>query len=149
MTGSEEKLNRYLAIDYGLKRIGLALSDPLITFSYPFKTIPNDSNSIRELKKIIDEQGIVKIILGFPKKESGEPASISGKVIVFKEKLEKEFRLEILFRDERYTSSLASEIITMSVSKKSKRKEKGLIDMGAAAIILQNYLDEKKYSVSP
>ncbi len=143
MTGSEEQFKRYLAIDFGLKRIGLALSDPLLIFSYPYKTIPNDSDSLRELKQIIDEQGVCKIILGFPKKENGEPASIIGEVLKFKQKLEDTFHLEVLLRDERYSSSIANDIIIKSVAKKSKRKEKGLIDMGAAAIILQNYLDER------
>ncbi len=143
MTGSEEQFKRYLAIDFGLKRIGLALSDPLFTFSYPYKTIPNDSNSFNELKQIISEQGIVKIILGFPKKENGEPASISGEVVKFKQKLEESFHLEVLLRDEWYSSSIANDIIIHSVAKKSKRKEKGLIDKGAAAIILQSFLDER------
>ena len=143
MIGSEEQFKRYMAIDFGLKRIGLALSDPLLIFSYPYKTIPNDSDFFEELKQIIDGQGIIKIILGFPKKENGEPASISGEVIKFKQKLEDAFHLEVLLRDERYSSSIANDIIIKSVVKKSKRKEKGLIDKGAAAIILQNYLDER------
>ncbi len=143
MINSEGQFKRYLAIDFGLKRIGLALSDPLFIFSYPYKTISNDSGSFKELKQIIEEQGVIKIILGIPKKENGEPASITGEVIKFKQKLEEAFHIEVLLRDESYSSSLASEIIIKSVSKKSKRKEKGLVDMGAAAIILQDFLNEK------
>ena len=139
----EESFKRILAIDFGLKRVGLALSDPLFTFAYPYKTIQNDSNLWKNLSEIISSQGVTKILLGLPKKENGQPASISGEVLKFQKQLEDEFKIEVLLRDERYTSSLAKEMILNSVTKKSKRKDKGLIDQGAAAIILQDYLDEK------
>ena len=134
---------RIMAIDYGAKRIGLALTDPLFTFAYPFKTLLKDSNFWQELTKIINEQNVIKIILGYPLKENGEPSSITKEVLKFKKQLEDKFSLEVLLRDERYTSSIAQEIIIKSVTKKSKRREKGLLDKGSAAIILQDYLDEK------
>ncbi len=134
---------RIMAIDYGTKRIGLALTDPLFTFAYPFKTLLNNSNFWPELTKIIYEQNIIKIILGYPLKENGEPSSITKEVLKFKKQLKDKFGLEVLLRDERYTSSIAQEIITKTVMKKSKRREKGLLDKGSAAIILQDYLDEK------
>lgn len=133
---------RFLGIDYGTKRIGLALCDPLKTFAYAFKTIVNDSKTIKELEKIVNEQSIEKIILGLPLKESGENALITKQVMEFKKKLEKIFPFEILLRDERYSSSIALEQIKNSVTKKSKRREKGMIDSGAAAVILQDFLDE-------
>jgi putative Holliday junction resolvase len=139
-----EELNRLLAIDYGLKRIGVALCDPLLTFAYPFKTILNDQNLLKDLKKIIGEQSVIKIILGLPVKENGEPASISQEVLKFKSRLESIFKIEVILRDERYTSSIAQEIISKTETKKTKRREKGLIDRSAAAVILQDYLDEKK-----
>ncbi len=139
----EEKLERVLAIDYGKKRIGLALSDPLLTFAYAFKTILNDSKLWQELSKIIEEKSISKIILGYPLMESGEHSDMTKTVLDFKIQLEKKLGLEVLLQDERYTSEMAKELILKSVSKKSKRKNKGLIDMNSAAIILQDYLDEK------
>jgi putative Holliday junction resolvase len=141
---SGEELNRFLAIDYGVKRIGIALCDPLYTFAYPFKTIINDQNLWKELKKIISEQAVSKIILGIPTKENGEDASITREVLKFKAQAENKFKIEVLLRDERYTSSIAQDNILKSVTKKSKRREKGLVDRSAAAIILQDYLDEKK-----
>ena len=137
-------LKRILAIDFGLRRIGLALSDPLAIFAYPFKTILNDKNLWPELTKIISENCVKKIVLGLPQKENGDPASISNDVLKFKNQLEEKFDLEVLLRDERYSSSIAKELILESVSKKSKRKEKGLIDRNAAAVILQDYLDGHK-----
>ena len=59
---------RILAIDYGTKRIGLAITDPLKIFAYPLITLPNDSKFIMQLKKIIAEYHVVKIILGYPLK---------------------------------------------------------------------------------
>ncbi len=137
-----DSLSRIMAIDYGTKRIGLALTDPLLTFAYPFKTLPNDSSFFNELRKIINEQNILKIILGYPLKESGESSSITEEVLKFKKKLENAFKLEVVLKDERYTSSIAKEIINKTVTKKSKRRDKGLIDKSSAAIILQDYLDE-------
>jgi putative Holliday junction resolvase len=139
-----EELNRFLALDYGLKRIGVALCDPLFTFAYPFKTILNGQNLWKDLKEIISAQSVIRIILGLPLKENGEPGSISKEVLKFKNQLENIFKIEVILRDERYTSSIAQEIILKSVTKKSKRQEKGLIDRSAAAVILQNYLDENK-----
>ena len=137
-----DALSRIMAIDYGEKRIGLALTDPLFIFAYPFKTLPNDSNFFNELRKIINEQNILKIILGYPLKESGDLSSITEEVLKFKKKLENAYKLEVVLKDERYTSSIAKEIINKTVTKKSKRRDKGLIDKSSAAIILQDYLDE-------
>ncbi len=138
-----ENLKRLLAIDYGTKRIGLALCDPLMTFAYPYKTISNDNKVWNELLKIIKEQNIAGIILGYPLKENGEPAAITKNVLKFKKILEEKFKVEVTLRDERYSSSVALEQIKESVTKKSRRMDKGLIDRNAASVILQDYLNEK------
>ena len=139
----ESSLKRILGIDFGLKRIGLALSDPLMMFAYSFKTVLNDDKLWNELSGIITGQNISKIILGYPLKESGKPSSITSDVLKFKKLLEEKFKREVILRDERYTSSIALEQINQSVTKKSKRRDKGLLDRSSAAIILQGYLDEK------
>ncbi len=139
----EEELRRILAIDYGKKRIGLALSDPLLTFAYPYKTISNDNNFQKELSALLVKKNIEKIILGYPLKENGEYTILTEEVLKFKERLEKKYKIEVILRDERYTSSIAQEMIFQSVNKKSKRRDKGLLDQNSAAVILQDYLDEK------
>jgi putative Holliday junction resolvase len=144
MNNPSNNYKRILAIDYGLKRIGLALSDPLKTFSYAYKTVPNNSNLYFELAHLILEKDIEKIILGLPFKESGEEALLTKEVKKFKESLEIKFKLEVILFDERYSSSIASEHISQSVFKKSKRKDKSLLDKEAAAVILQDYLNENK-----
>ena len=136
---SEE--TRYLAIDYGKKRVGLALSDPLKIFSYPFETLTNDSNLFNKLHEIVKSKSIEKIILGYPLKESGEETILSKEIHNFKENLQKQLNINIILWDERYTSSQAKDKIIESVTKKKKRKDKGLIDRNAAAIILSEYLN--------
>lgn len=140
----EESESRILAIDYGIKRIGLALSDSLKLFAYPFKTIPNEAGLLTELKEIINSKGVIKIILGLPAESRSSSTSVVSLVKEFKEKLEKEFKLEVELWDETYTSAIAQQRIIESVNKKQKRKNKGLLDMHSAAIILQEYLDAYK-----
>jgi putative Holliday junction resolvase len=132
---------RILGIDYGLKRTGLALSDPLKIFAYPFKTLINDKNFWNELKKVIEEKNIEKIILGFPLNEGGSKSHITDQVKKFAKELGSKFKREIILWDERYTSVMAREKIIESVTKKSKRRDKGLLDQNSAAIILQEYLN--------
>jgi putative holliday junction resolvase len=137
--------NRVLAIDFGLKRIGIALSDPLKIFAYPFKTFSNDSNFFTDLLKLIKEQNVVKIILGIPDADNKSTNDLKQKINTLKDRIEKT-GIEIITWDESYTSLIASERILESVSKKNKRKEKGLLDQHSAAIILQEYLDSVKNS---
>ncbi len=137
-----DKLKRILGIDYGKKRIGLAICDPLLTFGYPYQTIINDRNLFKNLKQIIQKQNIKKIILGYPNELKKSPTSITKDILTFKDKLIKEYKLEVILWDEKYTSAIAKEKVLQSVNKKSKRRDKGLLDQNSAAIILQEYLDE-------
>jgi len=140
---NEENLTRILAIDFGLKRIGLALSDPLKTFAYPFQTISNNNQLWKNLLQLVKEKNIERIILGYPSDE-GSKNSIIKQICDFKDELFSRTGLGIILWDETFTSEMAKERIIESVSKKSKRQNKGLIDMNSAAIILQEYLDEVK-----
>ena len=136
--------SRVLAIDFGSKRIGLALSDPLRIFAYPYKTLNNDQSFWNDFKKIIEEKNVEKIILGYPMDDNGTKSEVAVKVEKFSRELVKKFKIDIIFWDERYTSVMAQEKILESVTKKSKRRNKGLLDSNSAAIILQEYLDERK-----
>lgn len=131
-----------MAIDYGEKRVGLALCDPLRIFAYPFKTILNDSNFRTNLLNIIKESNVSLIILGYPLKENGAKTDITETVEKFKTELESLSGLVVKLRDERYTSAIAKERVIESVTSKKKRRDKGLLDKNAASIILQDYLDE-------
>lgn len=133
------KEKRVMSIDYGKKRIGLALSDPLLTFAYSFKTISNDKNLWRNIAEIIKEKNVVKVILGLPNERKNK--LLVALIFDFKKEIEKRFKLEVITWDEEYTSVMAQEKIIESVTKKNKRRDKGLIDQNSAAVILQEYLD--------
>jgi putative Holliday junction resolvase len=134
------KEERVLGIDYGEKRIGLALSDPLFTFAYSFETIVNNKKVWKVLKDIIENKKVIKVVLGFPNWERNK--ELVEKITKFKNEIERRFKLEVITWDEEYTSVIAQERIIQSVVKKKKRRDKGLLDRNSAAIILQEYLDE-------
>jgi putative Holliday junction resolvase len=133
--------SRIMGIDYGKKRIGIALSDPLKTFAYSHSTISNDAKRIIMLTKIIQEKSVNKIILGIPDEVKKTKTSIVNEVLKFKDELTAAFSIEVLLWDETYTSVIAEKKILESVSSRKKRQNKSLIDMNSAAIILQEYLD--------
>ena len=138
---TEMNETRIMGIDFGMKRIGIALSDSLKMFAIAHKTILNNSSTLSELEKII------KFILGIPNEErqkKDSKTSIINDVKKFKESLEKKFGFEVQLLDETYTSAIAQQQILESVNKKNKRQNKDLLDMYSAAIILQEYLDSVK-----
>ena len=130
-----------MGIDYGEKRIGIALSDPLLTFAYPFITFQNDSSFLLNLSKIISEIKIIKVILGLPSDRFKSSKELSKKVLELKSEIETKNKLEVILWDEEYSSAIAKEKVIESVTKKSRRKEKDLLDRHSAAVILQEYLD--------
>jgi putative Holliday junction resolvase len=135
--------NRIMGIDYGEKRIGIALSDPLLTFAYPFITLQNDFSFLKNLSKIIDDKKITKIILGLPSENFKSSKELSQKVLKLKSEIETKNKIEVVLWDEEYSSAIAKEKVIESVTKKSKRKQKDLLDRYSAAVILQEYLDTR------
>lgn len=131
---------RILAIDFGEKRIGIAITDPLKIFAYPLTTINNDLKFLDRLKEIITQYSVTKIILGIPLREDGSETVISRKVMNFKSTVEKELKIEIELVDERYSSQIAKDRIIESVVSKKKRRDKSLLDKNAAAVILEDWL---------
>lgn len=137
---NQTEIKRIFSIDYGEKRVGIAVTDPLRLFAYPLITLLNDSNLFNNMKKLLEEYECERIILGLPVKESGEHSKISGLVLEFKEELAKITPLPIVFVDERYSSSIAQQRILEGVKSKKKRRDKSLVDKNAACIILEDYL---------
>ncbi|MBE0570591.1 MAG: Holliday junction resolvase RuvX [Ignavibacteriaceae bacterium] len=134
---------RIMGIDYGEKRIGIALSDPLLTFAYPFVTLKNDASFLSNLSKIIIEKKIIRVILGLPSERFKSSKELSQKVFKLKSEIETKNKIEVILWDEEYSSVIAKEKVMESVTKKSKRKQKDLLDRHSAAVILQEYLDKK------
>ncbi|NOX64682.1 MAG: Holliday junction resolvase RuvX [Chlorobi bacterium] len=132
---------RILAIDYGAKRVGLAITDPLRIFAYPLMTLKRDKNFWNDLEQVFKNYDIETIVLGYPLKEDGTRSSSTELIEKFKKELEKKKSIKIILVDERYSSSIAKERILESVPSKKKRRDKKLVDMNAAAVFLQDYLE--------
>lgn len=136
-------VSKILAIDFGLKRTGLALSDELQMFAFGLKTI--DSKTLMdELKLLVAKERIVEIVIGEPKRLDASDSHITQNVRLLKEAVQKNFpELVISLLDERFTSKMASAVIAQSGLKKKDREQKGLIDTVSATIILQDYLQTR------
>lgn len=148
-----EQLTKYLAVDYGEKRVGIAVTDENKNYSFSRDFINNDSNFYNNLFKIIKEENISKIILGYPLNLNSQKSNQTIKVEDFKNKLEellkkKSLEVEIILFDERFTSSIAESFIRNSGRKRSDRLVKGRIDSGSAQIILQDFIDKTNNSLN-
>ena len=142
-----EKASKYLAIDYGEKRIGIAVSDENKKYSFSRENLQNDKNLYSKLLDLIREENIIKIIIGYPMNFKSEKTIQTIKTEEFKYNLEKYLEknshtAELIYFDERFTSKLATGSIINSGLKKKKRQEKGRVDSISAQIILQDYIDK-------
>ncbi|HIT55836.1 TPA: Holliday junction resolvase RuvX [Candidatus Galligastranaerophilus intestinigallinarum] len=132
---------RVLALDVGDKRIGVAVSDPFFLFATGLKVIirENDNKALEEIKEICQTYKIKKIVVGLPYNMDGTIGAQAKKTVKFTEKLENDF--EIIYRDERLTYFEAEEMLKKENKKYTKNK--GLVDIKAACIILQSYIGEQ------
>ena len=137
-------MGRIIAIDYGKKRAGLAVTDPLRLISNNLTTIP--SNEIYDfLTEYFSKEEVDIIVVGYPRKLNNTPSESVIYINPFIKKLEKLFPgKEIVLMDERFTSKIAFRSMIEGNLKKKKRKDKELIDKLSANLILQSYLDYKK-----
>jgi putative holliday junction resolvase len=133
-------VSKFLAIDYGKKKTGIAITDSLNIIASPLTTVET-SNLNSFLKKIIDKEQIVKVIVGDPKNLDNTLTDISLEVDTFINNLKKIFqKIEVIRIDERFTSKMAKQAILFSGVNKKKRQDKTLVDQVSATIILQSYL---------
>jgi putative Holliday junction resolvase len=131
---------RILAIDYGAKRVGLALSDPMKIIASPFDTYLNDTKLKGKIISLIEVKNVEKIVVGYPLNGNGSKTVLSDIITNFANEISDLSGVEVELYDERFSSSIAGERIILSVSKKSKRRDKSLVDKFAAAVILEDYL---------
>lgn len=134
-------MRRFLSIDYGEKRIGLAVSDPTNIFAQPLTVVENKSQSFvfGEIQKLIEEKGITQVIAGLPKNMDGTLGEKAGEVLSFVKKLKEKIEIPVITWDERLSTVQAHKSLYESGMSLAKRKKK--IDKIAAQFILQNYLD--------
>ena len=133
-----------IAIDFGLKRTGLAITDDRCVFAFGHDTV-DSKNLMSYLETWFTKENVDTIVLGEPKRLNNEDTHISENVRLFKKALEEKFvDKRVIMIDERYTSKMASESIAFMGSSKKVKKDKGLIDKVSATLILQSYLEEVK-----
>jgi putative Holliday junction resolvase len=137
-------MGRVLALDYGEKRIGCALSDKSRIIASSTDYILNDNNLFANIKKLMTEKEADEIILGLPLTLSGEDSTQTVTVREFKEALEEELLCKVTLYDERLTTSYAQKILISGNINRKKRKQK--VDSLSAQIFLQNYLDKLQKS---
>lgn len=136
-------MGRIIAIDYGTKRVGLAVTDPLQIIASALDTI-HSKDIIAYLKTYEVNEGIESFVLGMPKKLDGTPTNATPLVKQFHRLLKKNFPGKpVYLHDERYTSKMALDAMIAGGVKKKDRREKGNIDKVSATIILQSYLESK------
>jgi len=134
-------MGKYLAIDFGLKRTGLAITDESNIIASGLDTV-DSSQLMDKLIALIPKEKVERIILGEPKQLNGEDAHITQNVYLLKEAIEKQFpNQKVILVDERFTSKMAFQTMIDGGLKKKQRQNKGLIDKISATIILQSYLE--------
>ena len=134
-------MDKIIGLDIGSKRIGISMSDVLGLIAHPVKTISREpeKSAVEEIIKLASENGVKKIIAGLPKNMNGTSGIQAQDCLKFAEKLKDKF--EIIFEDERLTSRLAEKILADTGRKYTKDKQ--LVDLKSACLILQQYLDRK------
>lgn len=136
---------KYLGIDFGAKRVGLAVSDDTGEMAFPYSVIQNDGSLVEQILKILEKEKVERIVMGESKDFKGNPNEIMGHIEKFVENLKKQSQIEIYFEPEFMTSAQAEHLQRRrrgSVSRLERREPKNkMIDASAATLILQSYLD--------
>jgi putative pre-16S rRNA nuclease len=132
---------RIMAIDYGLRRIGLAVTDELGMTAQGLATLhrTNKRNDFDHLRRTIKQFGIGEIVMGLPLRMSGDTGIQSAKVEAFAEELRRKFKLQVHLFDERLTSVEANRVLSQTAMSGRRRTE--VVDQLAAVLILQGYLE--------
>lgn len=137
-------MDRLIGIDYGRKRVGVAVSDPLGIFASPMETVAS-AKIIDYLKNYAENETIVRFVVGYPVNMNGRPSEAAADVDAFLKNLKRSFpEIPVELEDERFTSVLAHRAMIDGGMKYKDRRDKTSVDKISAAIILQSYLDKKK-----
>ena len=134
---------RILAIDYGNKRTGLAVTDPMQIIASALETVPTHT-LLAFLKAYFLKENVEAIVVGMPKRLDNTPTDTTASVIGLMRKLQAEFPDKPVHAvDERFTSKIAFQAMIAGGVKKKDRQNKATVDMVSATIILQSYLESK------
>ena len=135
---------RVMAIDYGMARTGIALSDPTGLIASPYQVIPsrNYEKLLSGIGQVLTEVSPDQVILGYPGRTDGVKSEMCERVERFREALKTRYGIEVELVDEKYTTVIASQMLHAGgIRVKEQRKN---IDAAAAAVLLQGYLDGRK-----
>ena len=142
-------MNRIIGIDYGRKRVGIAVSDPLRIFASALETV-HSAKIIEYLKSYTAKENVERFVVGYPMNLNNRPAEAARDVDVFLKLLAKHFpQIPVTLEDERFTSRMAIMAMIEGGVRKSERREKGAVDKVSAALILQTYLDRTRQEEQP
>ncbi|MBY0376463.1 Holliday junction resolvase RuvX [Patescibacteria group bacterium] len=140
---------RYIGIDYGTKRIGIAISDEGNTLAFPKEILLNDSSLYKKIGEIIKKEKIAEVVVGESVDFSGRLNALSARIEIFISELEEKFGLPVHKQKEFLTSVEArkmgsgkSDLSPSQAHSKLKDKKRGSVDASASALILQRYLDK-------
>ncbi len=133
---------RIMSLDYGDKRIGVAVSDELGLIASPLTVIQRESikKDLQQINELVETYGAVKLVVGLPLNMDGSRGETAAKVDKFVNRLKGRIKVPVVYWDERLTSKTAANILKEAHVKKTK--ETGVLDKIAAIIILQSYLDQ-------
>ena len=140
-------MDRIIGIDYGRKRVGVAVSDPLGIFASPMDTVPA-AKIIDYLKKYAETESVTRFVVGYPMNMDNTPSEAAADVDIFLKNLAKAFpAVPVTLEDERFTSVLAHRAMIEGGMKAKDRRDKSSVDKISAAIILQSFLDRNSKQI--
>ncbi|MDH3428277.1 MAG: Holliday junction resolvase RuvX [Gemmatimonadota bacterium] len=133
---------RWVGVDYGKKRVGIAVADPLRMFAQPLGTY-SQAEALQRLREIDEADGLDLVVIGWPLMPDGEEGLATELVAGYIKRISKALPNSMIVKwDERYTSAVAAEKIREAGPNRKWRRNKGRVDSAAAALILQEYLDD-------
>lgn len=134
-------MSRTLGIDYGEKRVGVAISDGLGLTARPLVVVPRPS-AVEEVKSLVKDHDVGTIVVGLPTGLGGQEGMSATEARKLADEIAAATGVEVVLRDERYTSRIAESALLESGMKRRRRREN--VDKVAAAILLQDYLDSNR-----
>ena len=140
-------MSRILAIDYGKKRTGIAVTDPMQIIANGLTTVPTHT-LMDFLMNYVQKEQVERIIIGHPKQMNNEDSENMKNIVPFMNQLKKKMpQMPVELVDERFTSVLAHQATLTGGLKKKDRQNKALVDEISATIILQSYMESRKFKL--
>ncbi|MEX0916982.1 MAG: Holliday junction resolvase RuvX [Candidatus Paceibacterota bacterium] len=149
MARVEAKKGKIIGIDYGTKKVGVAISDEDQGFAFPSRVLFNDGNVVEDVKALAEREGVVGFVVGDSRNFAGDENLVMYDIRTFAEMLERKTELPVYFEEEFMTSAQARRVPQASDELRSrKEKNSAPVDASAAALILQSYLDKQNNNLS-